>query len=286
MPLKWRSWMYSSDYSRGSSSGGSRGGARGGGFPSSGGSFGSRDFKNKQPGEKLRKPRWDTERLTPFEKNFYKPHPSNLMKPMHEVEAYRSAKEITLKGRDIPNPILSFEEANLPDYVMEEIRRQNFKEPTSIQAQGWPIAMSGKNIVGVAQTGSGKTLAVSSSFLINLFNVWWNFNCSTHSLPLSTSIINRTLNREMDRLLWFSLRLASWPSRFRQLLVTLESRPGCATRAFSVEHPKGHRSAISRYFRMFLSVLFSWLECLSISNVRECFIAGGKLKGVGLRWTK
>jgi len=156
------------DYSRGSSSGGSRGGARGGGFPSSGGSFGSRDFKNKQPGEKLRKPRWDTERLTPFEKNFYKPHPSNLMKPMHEVEAYRSAKEITLKGRDIPNPILSFEEANLPDYVMEEIRRQNFKEPTSIQAQGWPIAMSGKNIVGVAQTGSGKTLAYTLPAIVHI----------------------------------------------------------------------------------------------------------------------
>lgn len=40
-------------------------------------------------------------------------------------------------------------------------RRQGFKEPTSIQAQGWPIALSGSNMVGIAQTGSGKTLAVS-----------------------------------------------------------------------------------------------------------------------------
>lgn len=38
---------------------------------------------------------------------------------------------------------------------------EGFTEPTPIQAQGWPIAMSGKDMVGVAQTGSGKTLGVS-----------------------------------------------------------------------------------------------------------------------------
>lgn len=36
-----------------------------------------------------------------------------------------------------------------------------FSEPTAIQAQGWPIALSGRDLVGIAQTGSGKTLAVS-----------------------------------------------------------------------------------------------------------------------------
>lgn len=45
--------------------------------------------------------------------------------------------------------------------VMEVIQRQNFTEPTAIQAQGWPVALSGLDMVGVAQTGSGKTLSVS-----------------------------------------------------------------------------------------------------------------------------
>ena len=40
-------------------------------------------------------------------------------------------------------------------------RKQGFAQPTPIQAQGWPIAMSGRDMVGIAQTGSGKTLAVS-----------------------------------------------------------------------------------------------------------------------------
>merc|ERR1719319_1705873 len=42
---------------------------------------------------------------------------------------------------------------------MREINRKGFTEPTAIQAQGWPMALSGHNMVGIAMTGSGKTLA-------------------------------------------------------------------------------------------------------------------------------
>uniref|UniRef100_A0AAZ3SHN5 RNA helicase n=1 Tax=Oncorhynchus tshawytscha TaxID=74940 RepID=A0AAZ3SHN5_ONCTS len=44
-------------------------------------------------------------------------------------------------------------------YVMDVIAKQGWAEPTPIQAQGWPLALSGKDMVGIAQTGSGKTLA-------------------------------------------------------------------------------------------------------------------------------
>lgn len=47
---------------------------------------------------------------------------------------------------------------------MEVIGKQNWTEPTPIQSQGWPVALSGKDMVGIAQTGSGKTLAVSLVF--------------------------------------------------------------------------------------------------------------------------
>lgn len=46
----------------------------------------------------------------------------------------------------------------------EEINQQfgnnNWTQPTPIQSLGWPLALSGKNVVGIAQTGSGKTLGV------------------------------------------------------------------------------------------------------------------------------
>lgn len=40
-----------------------------------------------------------------------------------------------------------------------ELQKSGFKHPTPIQAQGWPIALSGKDMVGIASTGSGKTLS-------------------------------------------------------------------------------------------------------------------------------
>lgn len=52
---------------------------------------------------------------------------------------------------------------------MFKLRRLGFKEPTAIQAQGWPIALSGKDLVGIASTGSGKTLSVS---LFNKYLLW------------------------------------------------------------------------------------------------------------------
>lgn len=47
----------------------------GGGFGGDGGGFGG-SLKGKQPGERLRKPRWDLNNLPAFQKNFYVPHPN------------------------------------------------------------------------------------------------------------------------------------------------------------------------------------------------------------------
>ena len=66
---------------------------------------------------------------------------------------------LLFRGSNIPPPITNFEEAGFPDYVIREIQRKKFEAPTPIQAQGWSLALSGLNTVGIAQTGSGKTLA-------------------------------------------------------------------------------------------------------------------------------
>lgn len=115
--------------------------------------------KAKNPGSSLKKPDWDVTKLQPFTKNFYVPHHSVMNRSQGDIDTYRTEKEITVKGNNIPHPNEQFEEGNFPDYVMQEIRKQGFAEPTAIQAQGWPIALSGRDMVGIAQTGSGKTLA-------------------------------------------------------------------------------------------------------------------------------
>ena len=61
LPSGFPSSFGSSSYSRGGFGGGGRGGKMG---------------KGQQPGENLRKPRWENENLSKFEKNFYVEHPS------------------------------------------------------------------------------------------------------------------------------------------------------------------------------------------------------------------
>ncbi|KAF2881010.1 hypothetical protein ILUMI_25158 [Ignelater luminosus] len=144
-------------------------GGNGGGRFGGGGKFGN-SKNNNTNGNRLRKPNWDTKTLRPFKKDFYVPHPMVANRSPYEVEQYRRAKQITVDGRDVPNPIQHFEEGNFPDYVINGITKQGYDSPTAIQAQGWPIAMSGKNMVGIAQTGSGKTLAYILPAIVHINN--------------------------------------------------------------------------------------------------------------------
>ncbi|VUZ55240.1 unnamed protein product [Hymenolepis diminuta] len=64
---------------------------------------------------------------------------------------------MTLSGHDVPRPVFSFSEINLPQYMFDAFTRASWKSPTPIQSQGLPMVLSGKNVVGIAQTGSGKT---------------------------------------------------------------------------------------------------------------------------------
>lgn len=43
-------------------------------------------------------------------------------------------------------------------YFFLQVLHAGFSAPTPIQAQSWPIAIKGRDIVAIAKTGSGKTL--------------------------------------------------------------------------------------------------------------------------------
>ncbi|CAH4028769.1 unnamed protein product [Pieris brassicae] len=146
---------------------GNNGGGGGGGRFGGGGGGGRKEFSG---GQNMRKPNWDSMSLQPFNKDFYNPAPTILNRSAYEVEEYRNEHEITISGVSVPNPIQNFDEANFPDYVLQSIKNSGYKDPTPIQAQGWPIAMSGKNLVGIAQTGSGKTLAYILPAIVHINN--------------------------------------------------------------------------------------------------------------------
>lgn len=67
---------------------------------------------------------------------------------------------ISATGLKVPRPVQQFDESNLPEYLVEKLKSSpKFEAPTPIQSQAWPVALSGRDVIGVAQTGSGKTLA-------------------------------------------------------------------------------------------------------------------------------
>jgi ATP-dependent RNA helicase DDX5/DBP2 len=53
-------------------------------------------------------------------------------------------------------------------YLMKELQAAKFEQPTPIQSQGWPIALKGRDVVGLAETGSGKTLAFLLPAIIHI----------------------------------------------------------------------------------------------------------------------
>ncbi|KAJ0969106.1 hypothetical protein J5N97_021983 [Dioscorea zingiberensis] len=134
-----------------------------------GGRSNGRDFgKSRDELDSIALPKQDFQDLIPFEKNFYVESPS--VRAMSEQEAmfYRKSRDITVEGRDVPKPIRSFNEANFPDYCLQAIAKCGFVEPTAIQSQGWPMALKGRDLIGIAETGSGKTLAYLLPALVHV----------------------------------------------------------------------------------------------------------------------
>jgi len=135
---------------------GYRGGRRNGYRPG-GGSRGS----YSDPGSNLSVPDWSRITLLPFQKKFYMENPVVSSRSEQQVAAFRNTKEITVHADHpsrIPRPVESFTEANFPNYILKELSNAGFTEPTAIQCQGWPMGMSGEDVIGIARTGSGKTL--------------------------------------------------------------------------------------------------------------------------------
>jgi ATP-dependent RNA helicase DDX47/RRP3 len=65
-------------------------------------------------------------------------------------------------------PEVSFESLGLNPSLCEACTRLGWTHPTPIQAQAIPVALQGKDLIGLAQTGSGKTGAYALPILESL----------------------------------------------------------------------------------------------------------------------
>ncbi|KAI5200741.1 P-loop containing nucleoside triphosphate hydrolase protein [Aureobasidium subglaciale] len=158
----------------GGSSGGYSGGGQGGygggqgGYGGGQGGFGQSGDRMGQLGSGLKSQEWDMTTLPKFEKSFYKEAPTVAERSQAEVDEFRKTHQIAVQGKNVPKPVETFDEAGFPGYVINEVKAQGFERPTPIQCQGWPMALSGRDVTGIAETGSGKTLTYCLPSIVHI----------------------------------------------------------------------------------------------------------------------
>ena len=64
--------------------------------------------------------------------------------------------------------LTSFQDFGLADPISRALKEENYLTPTPIQAQTIPLALAGRDVVGIAQTGTGKTAAFALPILHRL----------------------------------------------------------------------------------------------------------------------
>lgn len=93
-----------------------------------------------------------------FRKKFYSENAEMKLMTDDDVASLREELEVNVSGFDVPKPVKSFQMSCFPPLLAKEISKVGFAKPTSIQAQALPIALSGRDLIGLAKTGSGTQL--------------------------------------------------------------------------------------------------------------------------------
>jgi ATP-dependent RNA helicase DDX42 len=73
-------------------------------------------------------------------------------------------------GANPAKPCISFGHFGFDEDLMDAIARCGYTEPSGIQRQAIPVALEGRDIIGIAKTGSGKTAAFVLPMLIHIMD--------------------------------------------------------------------------------------------------------------------
>jgi len=142
---------------------------------------------------------WENEEFEEVHGYGYEEHEDVQELTEEDVIAWRNSWHMFVESSDkrtpIPKPIRSFEESKFPEDILALIdssRGGAFDNPTPIQSQGWPLIMTGKDVIGVAQTGSGKTLAFMLPGVMHIRR-------NSHERPNCPTVMVQAPTRELAR---------------------------------------------------------------------------------------
>ena len=66
---------------------------------------------------------------------------------------------LTLAQAEASTSEITFADLGLSEPMLASLKRAGYTKPTPIQAQAVPLALKGRDLMGLAQTGTGKTAA-------------------------------------------------------------------------------------------------------------------------------
>ena len=89
----------------------------------------------------------------------YQESPSVANMPEGHIKSMLQAHEINIKGKNIPRPIVSFDQCHqvLGQQLLDNLDRQGWSMATSVQRQAVPVMLAGRDVVVISPAGSGKT---------------------------------------------------------------------------------------------------------------------------------
>ncbi|ORZ07280.1 P-loop containing nucleoside triphosphate hydrolase protein, partial [Lobosporangium transversale] len=105
-----------------------------------------------------------------IEKCFYEEHEDIAKLSEDQVRQIRLDLDMRVSGADVAKPCISFAHFGFEEELMETIRRAGYSEPSGIQRQAIPVALSGRDIIGIAKTGSGKTAAFLLPMIVHIMD--------------------------------------------------------------------------------------------------------------------
>ncbi|CAE7693084.1 DBP2 [Symbiodinium sp. CCMP2592] len=117
---------------------------------------------------------WTTRPQIEITKDFYQEIGDDRAKSRskEEIDQQRTTSGIEIVEGDsdecpVPGLFNSFDEMHWPSELQDSLVEE-FEAPTPIQKQIWPLALQGRDVVGIAETGSGKTVSYVLPMIIHI----------------------------------------------------------------------------------------------------------------------
>ena len=117
----------------------------GGGYGGSGGYGGGDSYSSNKYDDDwggLKNVDYNSIQTTRIQKDFYKEDERTANRSRDEIHSWRQKHDIHIED---PNcnfrPVMEFSELNIPNELSELFKKNNYVNPTPIQAQSWPISL-------------------------------------------------------------------------------------------------------------------------------------------------